>query len=124
MPGRESLGAAGERRAHFIARLEQERRERKTQALGIEGTNSQTERRNILRTAILSMSTNSKSELQRERDVLQRELTRWQTAFAMFQGTPEELASWAVKDAAENKELKKERDKIKQALELCAKMGI
>jgi stress response protein YsnF len=33
--------------------------------------------------------------------LLRDELAQWQTAFGMFKGTPQELASQAVKDAAE-----------------------
>lgn len=47
---------------------------------------------------------------------LRAELTKWQEAFAMFKGTPQELASAAVKDAQENKELKQQLESLKRAL--------
>lgn len=36
---------------------------------------------------------------------LRAELATWQTAFGMMKGTPQELAAWAVRDAARVKEL-------------------
>ena len=45
------------------------------------------------------------ADLRRQIETLRGELAEWQTAFAMFKGTPKELADWAVKDAAKLQEL-------------------
>lgn len=50
----------------------------------------------LLKTQAENFVANVQADAQAE---LKAELTRWQNAFAMFKGTPEELAQWAIKDA-------------------------